>query len=76
LARPLAAHVYRKELGREGKMYVVRIARPKGEPDYKAFSSLSDAKHQFYAADDRIPGDFAGAPSSNVRSAARNVAAR
>ena len=39
-------------------MYVVRIARPNGEPDYVAFSSLHDAKHRFYAADDRIPGDF------------------
>ena len=41
-------------------MYVVRIARPNGEPDYKAFSTLHDAKRRFYAVDDRIPGDFAG----------------
>jgi hypothetical protein len=41
-------------------MYVVRIARPNGEPDYKAFSTLHDAKRRFHAVDDRIPGDFDG----------------
>jgi len=41
-------------------MYVVRIARPDQDPDYKAFLSLHDAKHRFYAVDDRIPDDFDG----------------
>jgi hypothetical protein len=41
-------------------MYVVRIARPDQEPDFKAFSSLHDAKHRFYEVDDRIPDDFQG----------------
>jgi hypothetical protein len=41
-------------------MYVVRIARLDQDPDYKAFSSLPDAKRRFYAVDDRIPADFDG----------------
>jgi len=41
-------------------MYVLRIARPHQEPDYKVFSSLYDAKRRFYAVDDRIPDDFDG----------------
>ena len=39
-------------------MYVVRVARPNADPDYMVFSSLHDAKHRFYAADERIPGQF------------------
>ena len=52
--------LYEKGTREAGWMYVVRIARPKGEPDYRAFSSLRAAKHRFYAADDRIPSDFDG----------------
>ena len=41
-------------------MYVLRIAQSGGKPDYMVFSSLRDAKHRFYAVDDRIPDDFNG----------------
>ncbi len=41
-------------------MYVVRIARPHGEPEYQAFSTLQDAKQRFYAADDHVPDDCDG----------------
>jgi hypothetical protein len=41
-------------------MYVIRIARPNGEPDYCAFSTLNEAKRRFHVVDDRIPGDFDG----------------
>ena len=41
-------------------MYVVRIARPHREPDYKAYSSLDDAKSRFHAVDEHIPDRFDG----------------
>lgn len=62
-------------------MYVVRIARPHQEPDFRAFSSLHDAKRRFHAVDEHIPDDFDGvalfeAPDANdVRQAVEAVKA-
>ena len=41
-------------------MYVVRIALAGEEPNYKAFSSLHDARSRFQAANVRVPDDFEG----------------